>query len=84
VPILREAADGAPVTLECACGEKLPTPLAGYGDGCTVSCRCGVTYTATVDIGAMWRRQRELVAEVSRLTGIADAIALAATGKART
>ena len=66
--------------LECSCGERLPTPLAGNGDGCAIICGCGVTYTATIDVGLMWRRQRELVAQVARLTAIADAMALAAIG----
>jgi hypothetical protein len=81
VPLLRQAEEGAPVTLECTCGDKLPTPLVGYGDGgASITCRCGVTYTASIDVGVMWRRQRELGAEVARLTRIADAMALAARG----
>ena len=64
------------MNLECACGEKGSLPMLGV----PFACRCGITYTATVNVEEMHRRQRALVREVEGLTKFVEAMKQGAGG----
>lgn len=54
-------------SIECSCGGlTLPCPIPGSGGG-EMTCRCGVKYTATIDVVLLHRRVQELMREVKSL-----------------
>lgn len=52
--------------IECWCGAK-PLPTPGLGGGNSVLCQCGLRYTVSVDLDAVYRRTNALHIELKNL-----------------